>query len=322
MSMDDVIHQEVFSCRACTAPVFDDEPYCEVCGAPSPAETIEPVQPAARPRPDRDEWDLGVVAAVTDRGHRRRRNEDAVRIARVGERVVVVVCDGVASTANADLAARTAADAALETLESELVRLERAGTHGVQEAITGAFAAAQEAVARVVGQEVDGNALSPSTTMVVAVATRQQVVVGNVGDSRAYWLGRTPGHGRLLTVDDSWAQASIAEGVEPEIAYADPEAQTITRWIGADSESATPTMTVMDVGEPGLLVVCSDGLWNYFEEPDALAGVTLPGGSRALDVARAYAEAALAAGGQDNVTVAVWPFDPESTMVPGAPRGE
>ena len=40
----------------------------------------------------------------------------------------------------------------------------------------------------------------------------------------------------LLTVDDSLARERIAEGMDPEIAFADPDAHTITRWLGADAD--------------------------------------------------------------------------------------
>ena len=66
---------------------------------------------------DRDEHDLGVIAGITDRGTRRHRNEDAFAIAAADGRFVAAVCDGVASTANPDQAARAAADTALAVLE-------------------------------------------------------------------------------------------------------------------------------------------------------------------------------------------------------------
>jgi serine/threonine protein phosphatase PrpC len=159
--------------------------------------------------------------------------------------------------------------------------------------------------------EPDGNDLSPSTTMVVGAVANGRVTVANIGDSRAYWFGGTPSDPRLLTVDDSLAQESIAEGMAPQVAYAHPEAHTITRWIGADSDSVVPTVVTFDATEPGLLVLCSDGLWNYFEDPVQLLAVVPDWAtcSPAI-VARRLTEAALAAGGHDNVTVVVTPVSP------------
>ena len=62
----------------------------------------------------------------------------------------------------------------------------------------------------------------PSTTMVVALAATGQIVVGNVGDSRAYWLGQAADGRRLLTVDDTVAQELMAEGAPPDEAFGPP----------------------------------------------------------------------------------------------------
>ena len=171
-----------------------------------------------------------------------------------------------------------------------------------------AFAEAQRAVMRVPDDEPGGNDLSPSTTMVIGVVADGRITVANIGDSRAYWLGAGPSAARLLTVDDSWAQESIAEGIAPAVAYAHPEAHTITRWVGADADSVVPTVVSFDATEVGLLVLCTDGLWNYFEDPRQL-GAVIPDWATSLPVAIAerLTDAALAAGGHDNVTVVVMP---------------
>ena len=232
MSLHADTDAEVRPCPQCQSPVFDDELYCEGCGRRMAGEPI--VDTAAPPRRHgyREEHDLGVLAGVTDRGTRRHRNEDAFAIAAVDGRVFAAVCDGVASTANPDQAARAAASTVLSIVEPLLSapHWPRDGT--LEELLGQAFDEAQRAVLEVPDDEPDGNDQSPSTTMVVAVAAHGHVTVANVGDSRAYWLNANPAQARLLTVDDSWAQERIAAGIAPEVAYADPEAHVITRWIG------------------------------------------------------------------------------------------
>jgi serine/threonine protein phosphatase PrpC len=302
---------EVRPCAQCQSPVFDDELYCEGCGRRVADEPL--VEQAAVPRRHgyRDEHDLGVIAGITDRGNRRHRNEDALAIAAVDGRVVAAVCDGVASTANPDQAARAAANTAFAAVEPLLSAPHWPQDSKLEELLGEAFDEAQRAVLEVPHHEPDGNDQSPSTTMVVAVAAQGHVTVANIGDSRAYWLSTNAAQTRLLTVDDSWAQERIAEGIAPEIAYADPDAHIITRWIGGEAESVTPTVVTLDVTEPGLLLVCSDGLWNYFEDPQRLLelipdwAVTAP-----IEIARRLTDAALVAGGQDNITVVVAPVDP------------
>ncbi|HEX3333456.1 MAG TPA: PP2C family serine/threonine-protein phosphatase [Acidimicrobiales bacterium] len=323
MSTDTQPDAEVIPCRVCASPVFDDELFCEACGTPVAGES--PPAPAAVPSQaaGRQERDLGVIAAVTDRGKRRHRNEDAMAIAAVNDRFVAVVCDGVASTANPHLAARAAADATLAVLEPLLHAPRWPEAAPLGDLLAEAFAEAQAAVTLVSDDEPDGNDLSPSTTLVAAVVTTDGIVVGSVGDSRAYWLSPTTGHSRTLTMDDSWAQDSIAEGVAPEVAYAHPEAHTITRWIGSDTDSAEPAVVAAGVSEPGLLVLCTDGLWNYFEDAERLAALIPFGAATPIDTARMLTDAALAAGGQDNITVAVIPVDPTlAPSVAGPEEGE
>ncbi len=232
MSLHTDTDAEVRPCRQCESPVFDDELYCEVCGRRVTDEPL--VEHAAVPRRHgyRDEQDLGVIAGITDRGVRRHRNEDAFAIAAVGGRIVAAVCDGVASTANSDQAARAAADTAFSLVEPLLSAPSWPRDAKLEDLLGEAFDQAQRAVLEVPNDEPDGNDQSPSTTMVVAVAAHGQITVANIGDSRAYWLSTNPAQARLLTVDDSWAQEHIAEGIAPEVAYADPDAHVITRWIG------------------------------------------------------------------------------------------
>jgi serine/threonine protein phosphatase PrpC len=304
---DTDLHTDVVPCRVCESPVFDDELYCEACGAavrPEAAPTA-----ATRPRATRDGRDLNAIAAVTDVGLRRLRNEDAFAIEHAGGRWVAAVCDGVASTANGDRAARAAADAALEVLEPLLHAAQWPDEAELAGQLESAFDAAQQSVLRVPDDDKYGNEASPSTTLVVAVGTHERVVVGNVGDSRAYWLSTGAGHSRVLTVDDSLAQEEIEQGVPAERAYGHPDANTITRWIGGDTDSWTPRLTILEPTEPGLLVLCTDGLWNYFDDPDRLAGLVPQAAPSPLEIAQLLADAALDAGGQDNVTVAVVLFD-------------
>jgi serine/threonine protein phosphatase PrpC len=301
---------DVTPCPQCQSPVFHDELYCEACGRRVGEESAPPpTPPAGRPN-DRNEHDAGSIAGVTDRGRRRQRNEDALAIAAKGGRLIAAVCDGVASTANPDQAAREAADAAFATLEPLLHAPAWPATE-VDGLLEQAFAAAQRAVVQVPDDEPDGNDLSPSTTMVVAVAAEGRITIANIGDSRAYWLSPDPHQARLLTVDDSWAQESIAEGSAVEVAYAHPEAHTITRWVGADADSAVPTIVTVDVATPGLLLLCTDGLWNYFEEVGRLSALVPDWDtSSPISIARRLTDAALGAGGQDNVTVVVAPVGP------------
>jgi serine/threonine protein phosphatase PrpC len=300
-----------------------------------------------------------VAAGVSDRGHRHRRNEDAMAVDAVTGHdgrpaVVAVVCDGVSSSPRPDEASAVAADTACRTLGDAL----RGGAHPEQ-ATRAAIAAAAGAVARLAGRPGESNA--PACTIVSAVVTTDLVTVGWVGDSRAYWLAApdpdaaepdpddtlpggpgpaldpatarlVPGAGddtlvapspsALLTEDDSWAVRMIALGEMTEAqAYADRRAHAIIAWLGADAGVVRPRVVSIRPDGPGAVLLCSDGLWNYLQAAATLAAFALPRGlTEPLRQAQALTDYALECGGADNITVALVPFPPGRHAGSGAPE--
>ena len=270
--------------------------------------------PELRVPRDHMEQELPGVGAASDRGLRHDRNDDSFAVATTtladgSPAVVAVVCDGVSSSVRPDVASATAATAAQESL---LVSLPR-GTHP-QQAMREAVAAAAQAVTDLAGEEERHpwqNA--PACTLVSAVLAGGTLTVGWVGDSRAYWLPEDPqGVPLRLTQDDSWAAQMVAAGLlTEEAAYADPRAHAITGWLGADAQEVIPHTVDYTPESPGVMVICTDGLWNYAESAEEMAAV-LPADARSRPLATALhlVGHALEGGGHDNVTVAVIPFPP------------
>ena len=65
---------------------------------------------------------------------------------------------------------------------------------------------------------------------------------------------------------------------------------------------------------PGWVLACSDGLWNYASEPEALAAqVAAAGTDDPLTLALALTAFANAQGGRDNITAAVARVQPANT---------
>jgi len=289
-------------CEACEAVLLAGDRFCEECGARVGDEPLDDEHV-----PDgRVELDLGRVAGVSDQGRVHRRNEDAFHLELVGDAVVAVVCDGISSAASGDVAARTAAQAAGTALAEAL----RAGAPDLEQATTVAVGAANEAVGAVPAT-VRGDAPVPSCTLVSAVYRDGDLAIGWVGDSRAYWIG--PDDARQLTVDDSWAAEQVAAGLlSADEAERDRRAHSITRWIGPDAPGGPPGFAIARVQAPGRLILCSDGVWNYASRASALAALLerLPAEASPAAVARTLADAALEAGGQDNITAAVIDLEP------------
>ncbi|MEU8685362.1 PP2C family serine/threonine-protein phosphatase, partial [Streptomyces sp. NPDC048611] len=152
---------------------------------------------------------------------------------------------------------------------------------------------------------------APACTFVGAVVGGGLLTVGWVGDSRAYWIpnDRTAPPARL-TEDDSWAAQMVANNLMSEAeANADERAHAITGWLGADAYEVEPHTATFKPDGPGVVVVCTDGLWNYAESAEQMAAA-LPydAPDRPLNGARTLVTHALDGGGHDNVTVALVPF--------------
>ncbi|GAA3750564.1 hypothetical protein GCM10022225_38560 [Plantactinospora mayteni] len=254
---------------------------------------------------DRADLDLGAVAAVTDRA-RRRRNEDAVTVGRLGQTIAAVVCDGVSTSLRADLAAHAAAEAALAAILAAL------GNGAAAPDAVLASGPAAALAARATAVEDDGQ-VPPSCTFVAAVVTAGSVTVGWIGDSRAYWLGPDGAvhEAVCLTVDDSVVGQIRAGRPVPPGAEQDPTSKALIRWLGADSSDAEPQVVTFQPGRPGRLVICSDGLSHYLPNAGALAArVPGPSGATPIAIAQDLTRFAVEAGGHDNIAVAVLPFPP------------
>ncbi|MEV7930103.1 protein phosphatase 2C domain-containing protein [Kitasatospora sp. NPDC088779] len=292
-------------CAHCGLPQVTADGYCEACGGAQP-----------RPR-DHMEKSLAGVAGVSDRGVRHHRNEDSFTIAATslpgGEPVVVaVVCDGVSSSDRPDEASETAVDAASESLLSAL-EAGREPTAAMRQAIADAAGAVADLAQAGPGPaRPDLNA--PACTYVSAIASGGRITIGWVGDTRAYWIpdDRAGAEPFRLTQDDSWAARMVEAGLMSEAeAYADPRAHAITGWLGADAEEVVPHTLDFTPHVPGVLLICTDGLWNYAEAATDLAYFVRPDArTEPLAAAQTLVKFAIAAGGHDNITVAVLPIDP------------
>lgn len=287
------------ACAECGGEI-DADGYCLTCGAR-----------ATDPRDRFEESPADWIAGVCDRGIRHERNEDAMALA-VGDdnRAIIVVCDGVSTSEDSHVASLAGARAARDLLLAQ--QSTGVGTAESQDAAAAAdlIDATVAANAAVVASTRPESPNAASCTIVSAIVLPGRVHYAHLGDSRVYWFGADGGH-RLLTLDDSVAQARIAMGVPREEAETGFQAHAITRWLGRDSEDIIPHTGTFRLPGPGWLLVCSDGLWNYASEPDALwaqLAATIgpdPTSPDPLKVARSLVAWANQQGGRDNITVAL-----------------
>ena len=317
-------------CSACNTDGPDDDLFCESCGAQLQVGGVRAEQQGGavcscgaaageldedgfclacgkrvrRPASDHVEESISAeFAAVSDRGLRHDRNEDRFALVHVDGRFGVVVCDGVSSTSHSEVASAIVSACAARELSNALTKDEDFCAETVlREAIRTAAGALQAQTGTGSG---DG---SPSTTVVAALVDEKDITVGWAGDSRAYWIGAAGA--TALTRDHSWLNETLASGdIGVEAARLAPQSHAITRWLGADAESAgEPEVVSVPRLADGTLLLCSDGLWNYADEPDSLSKVVREAAAEdgeAVTIARRLVCFANEQGGWDNVTVAV-----------------
>jgi len=140
------------------------------------------------------------------------------------------------------------------------------------------------------------------TTLTVAGLVGSDLVIGHVGDSRAYLLRGT--ELRQLTTDHTLAQALIDAGVANRD---DPATRSmrhvLTAAIGSMGDRINPQIEAFKLQSGDRLLLCSDGLTEMVNDKtiaEVLSQTTSSG-----NACQTLVDLALAAGGVDNITVVV-----------------
>lgn len=233
----------------------------------------------------------GVVlawAALSDVGHRRAANEDSV----ITTVPIFAVADGMGGHAAGDLASAAVVE--------RLAGIARGGYTDVA-SLEEALVAASRDIDELPVDDLIGVGTTVSGAALVLQGLDPYFAVFNVGDSRVY---RFSGHELTqVTVDHSVVQELVDAGMlTPEQAERHPESNVITRAIGF-RERPQPDYWLVPAKARTRLVVCSDGLTK--EIPGEEMRRHLDAWSSPAETVAALMDAALAAGGRDNVTLVV-----------------
>jgi len=223
--------------------------------------------------------------SATHTGLVRGNNEDAYLVDDTHQ--LFAVADGIGGHRGGEVASRTAIEA---------LRAAVASGRPVNEAITRANTAVLERAAG------DPDLTGMGTTMTaVVVGGAQQLLVGHVGDSRAYFLHE--GVLSRITDDHSLVEELVREGrLTAEQAESHPRRNIVTRALGVDAEVEVDVFTV-DVAPGDRVLICSDGLTTMVRERDIERLLrNEPDPQRA---AEQLVDAANRAGGEDNTSVVV-----------------
>lgn len=233
----------------------------------------------------------------TDLGCVRQKNEDALHMEQLsGNAILCVVCDGMGGAKSGNVASSIAAD----TFVQELKRLWKGRRKTTIEHIM--FDSVNLANHMVYQQsKVSDEYTGMGTTLVAAVVRSKSVELVNVGDSRAYSIGKNGI--RQLTVDHSVVQMMVERGeLTVEQAKTYPGKNYITRAIGTE-DSVTCDGFHVPVAKGEYILLCSDGLTNIVNDQELLFEV-LHGGTPETCCQRLI-EIAKHRGAPDNVTCAL-----------------
>lgn len=152
-----------------------------------------------------------------------------------------------------------------------------------------------------VGAERDPSRRGMSTTMVAVMTYKDRSALVNVGDSRAYLV--RDGRLRRLTRDHTFIQDLIDEGqLTREEAQTHPFRTAVVNAVNGIGDLEPDLVRFDDVQIGDRILLCSDGLSDLV--PDERIESILAGEDRD-EATAALIEAALEAGGRDNITCIV-----------------
>lgn len=227
------------------------------------------------------------VSAASDRGHVRRINEDSY----LAVPPVFLVADGMGGHSFGDRASQATAQVLathLDPNQTPTIALVLDAVH-----------AADQMVSDIGDEELAGSTLAGIALVRDSESGEPRWMVFNVGDSRVY---RFDDGLEQLSVDHSAVQELLDDGtIAPGEERDHPDRNVVTRAIGAGD--AEPDVWIFPTGGRERFLLCSDGLTKELD--DATISDVLSREDGDLSPADRLVNAALAAGGLDNVTVVV-----------------
>lgn len=166
-----------------------------------------------------------------------------------------IVCDGMGGHAAGEVASQLAVQALVEYFDQHWLQ-----ALPDQHTLTDAVHRANQVIYDINQSNATSGLGRMGTTLVMLLVQDLSAAVVHVGDSRLYSFCKRLGL-RQLTSDHEVGQREINRGIEPDIAYARPDAYQLTQALGPrHQEDVKPAIAYHDIAEDTLFLLCSDGL--------------------------------------------------------------
>lgn len=250
-------------------------------------------------------------SARTDTGKVRGNNEDSIHLWTTGDHLVLaVVADGMGGAVAGEEASRIA----IETIQAKLLapddqHLQSSALLDVDK--TDLVDQLQSSILDANNTIVDSAAQNPElkgmgTTVTMAFVRDTEVIIGHVGDSRAYLIDADGSYWNQITSDHTLVQALVDAGhINADEADGHPMKNVLYRALGQSREIDVDVYhEKMHVGDR--LVLCSDGLTLHVK-PEEIAELAI--GNEPAESSQKLIDLANSRGGHDNISVIVIKVD-------------
>ena len=259
------------------------------------------------------------VAAQTDIGRRKRKNEDSFGVFQEDtpnlqlfqEGGLLCVADGLGGHIGGEIASKLAVSMIKDALsrspepppsDSEAAEEDPQGYLAV---LRGAFQRANDSIHRT-NQDLMSDGRPMGTTLLAVLVVPKRAYIGNVGDSRCYHV--RDGEIIARTEDHSWVDEQVKLGLMSKAeAEVDSRKNMVTRCIGTHPEVEMDTY-VWHLVPGDMLLLCTDGLVNMVKDSDIKAQFAR--NSAPAEIVHNLVEMANENGGKDNITVIVADISP------------
>ena len=262
------------------------------------------------------------VAALSDKGKVRERNEDHYFVARGGRHIttlltnvpsgdipsqfgetgyLMIVADGMGGHVGGEVASRMAIATLINIIlhvPDWILRLDDEQAQRVADRAVARYRQVHQVLQE--QARLDPRLHGMGTTMTAALSLGDDLFITQVGDSRAYLF--RGGKLQLLTRDQTVAQMLVDRGeLSPQDVARHRLRNVLTSALGGTQEDVRVEIQRWKLADGDRLLLCSDGLTDMVD--DAGIADVLGREPRSNEACRLLVEGALENGGKDNITV-------------------
>lgn len=250
---------------------------------------------------DLSEATLMKFYALSDKGQERKVNQDSCGYFTADTGLsFFIVADGMGGHNAGEVASAIAVDTFINQAKSitDIEKFEQA-----PDFIKGVYRRANDII--LYKAAADSSRTGMGTTAVSAVVSKDRIVIGNLGDSRAYII--SDGKINQVTEDHSYVEQLLKAGsIKEEEAKIHPRRNEITKALGIEFYFE-PDIFELEYKEGDVLLLCSDGLDKMIDDEMILDIASQE--SEPTNICQRLVDSANAAGGLDNISVIAVVFE-------------